>query len=558
MVPEVEDGEWKSGEDAYLEQVEWERKGLDMCDVILFWIPREMEKMPGLTTNVEFGLYVSSGKVVLGAPDWAKSVKYLEHALRAATGEPDDRRKTLETTVQACRTKLNKLLPGVFNDTVEVGNQWLSVRHGGERCVPLHIWKLDSFQSWYRAQVMAGNRLDDAKLLWSFTIPKIGFVFSWVLHVDVWIASEQRSKVNEFVLARSDISTVCLYRWPTPPSDGLASLIDVEVVLIREFRSPARTQDGMVHELPGGSSFPEKALRDLTFRDAARPPSHPHPVNRDLIPPEQTMVVRAQEDDVVHYVGASFGSVNDVAHVAGVLGPASQSTLGAEVESSDISERAWAGILPVRGTSSKPTLPEPHPAAGIRAAGGIRTHRPVEGEHFPTDHTGERCDAGSAVRRFNSLVKSTTLSPAEDGGANLPCGTRDGVSAVSAGLRDHGFISGARMGSSTHPVSDDYRQVASDEVHEETGLIISASRFRRVGSRQLVSTLSAHHAHLFAAELTAAEMAQAKSLAANQTVNGVEEDSERTYVEVMSLRDILGSNNVDWSTVGMIMQALDS
>ena len=114
------------------------------------------------------------------------------------------------------------------------------------------------------------------------------------------------------------------------------------------------------------------------------------------------------------------------------------------------------------------------------------------------------------------------------------------------------------MGSSTHPVSDDYRQVASDEVHEETGLIISASRFRRVGSRQLVSTLSAHHAHLFAAELTAAEMAQAKSLAANQTVNGVEEDSERTYVEVMSLRDILGSNNVDWSTVGMIMQALDS
>ena len=363
MVPEVEDGEWKAGADAYTDQVEWERAGLDMCDVILFWIPREMETMPGLTTNVEFGLYVSSSKIVLGAPERAKSIRYLESALFTATGEPDARRVTLETTVQACFTKLNKLLPGVFNDTVDAGKQLLSVRHGGERCVPLHIWKLDSFQSWYRSQVAAGNRLDGAQLLWNFTLPKIGLVLSWVLKVNVWVASEKRNKSNEYIFSRTDISTVCL--WHRPYQGGQApevsEVMDTEIVLIREFRSPARTQDGMVHELPGGSS----------------------------------------------------------------------------------------------------------------------------------------------------------VKPGKD------------------------------------PL-----QVASEEVHEETGLIIPSTRFRALGSRQVAATVSTHHAHLFAAEVSAAEMSQAKTLAANQTVNGVEEDSERTFVEVTTFGELLAGKLVDWSTLGMITQAI--
>lgn len=367
MVPEVEDGEWDAGADAYTDQVDWERAGLDMCDVILFWIPRAMDTMPGLTTNVEFGLYVSSGKIVLGAPEWAKSIRYLESALFTATGEPDARRKTLEHTVQACFTKLNKLLPGVFNGTVGAGfnEQLLSVRHGGERCVPLHIWKLDSFQSWYRSQVMAGNRLDGAQLLWNFTLPKVGLVLSWVLKVNIWIASEQRHKSNEYVFARTDISTVCLWHRPISVTvralTFIEALLSTEIVLIREFRSSARTPDGMVHEPPGGSS-------------------------------------------------------------------------------------------------------------------------------------------------------------------------------VKPGL--------------------DPLQVASEEVHDETGLIIPASRFQALGSRQVAATVSAHHAHLFAAEVTTAEMSQAKTLAAAQVVNGVEEDSERTIVEVTSFGELLAGKLVDWSTLGMISQAI--
>ena len=52
----------------YHHQVEWEAAALEAADVILFWIPRDVATMPGFTTNVEFGLYVRSGKVVLGCP----------------------------------------------------------------------------------------------------------------------------------------------------------------------------------------------------------------------------------------------------------------------------------------------------------------------------------------------------------------------------------------------------------------------------------------------------------------------------------------------------------
>lgn len=344
--PEVEDGEWKSGPDAYIEQVEWERKGLDMADQIVFWVPREMTSMPALTTNVEFGRYVTSGKVVLGAPEWAKSVKYLDTMLQTETG----------TKMQVDLSVVLRL--AMDNIERNGATEDLQVRAGGERCVPLHIWSTPSFRQWYQMQVDAGNRLDDAKLLWHFKPGKAKVVFSWVLWVKVWIANENRWKENEYVFARPDISTVCLYHTPNK-----ASLVpaDTEVVLVREFRSPARTMDGCVHEIAGGSSF-------------------------------------------------------------------------------------------------KP--------------------------------------------------------------------------------------------------NQDPLKVASDEVHEETGLIIDPSRFRFIRSRQLVATLSSHHAHLFAAELTADEMAQAKTLAASQAVNGVEEDTEHTYIEVRTISEMFDDSLVDWAMLGMIMQAL--
>jgi hypothetical protein len=52
----------------YEDQVDWEFAARGAAGAILFWIPRDMVTMPGMTTNVEFGLDVRTGKAVLGAP----------------------------------------------------------------------------------------------------------------------------------------------------------------------------------------------------------------------------------------------------------------------------------------------------------------------------------------------------------------------------------------------------------------------------------------------------------------------------------------------------------
>ena len=46
----------------YEYQVDWEVKRIRICERILFWIPRDMEKLPCLTTNIEFGTVIGSKK----------------------------------------------------------------------------------------------------------------------------------------------------------------------------------------------------------------------------------------------------------------------------------------------------------------------------------------------------------------------------------------------------------------------------------------------------------------------------------------------------------------
>lgn len=58
--------------------VRWEDACMNRADAILFWVPRDLEKLPGFTTNVEFGEYMDSGKVVLAYPEGAPKMRYLE------------------------------------------------------------------------------------------------------------------------------------------------------------------------------------------------------------------------------------------------------------------------------------------------------------------------------------------------------------------------------------------------------------------------------------------------------------------------------------------------
>jgi len=62
----------------YAYQYLWEEKALMDVGCILFWIPRDLEKLPGFTTNCEFGEWMNSEKVVLGFPKGAPNMRYLE------------------------------------------------------------------------------------------------------------------------------------------------------------------------------------------------------------------------------------------------------------------------------------------------------------------------------------------------------------------------------------------------------------------------------------------------------------------------------------------------
>lgn len=70
----------------YLEQVEWEWEGLEKCDAIVFWIPRNLLTMPAFTTNVEFGSYVRSGRAWYGRPDDSPKNGYLDWLYTKTTG----------------------------------------------------------------------------------------------------------------------------------------------------------------------------------------------------------------------------------------------------------------------------------------------------------------------------------------------------------------------------------------------------------------------------------------------------------------------------------------
>lgn len=281
-----------------------------LADLVIVWAPC----VPDVSA------WNDSGRVVLGAPPG-------RHGL---VGDAT----SLSATIAAA---LDRLGAGAR-------------RESGERGVPLRVWRTASFQRWYTAQRSAGNTLLGARLVWTFPAGA-GAVFFWALHVRVHVAAEDRVKDNEVVISRPDVSVVALYRRG-------ASLDETTVVLVREFRSPASTSDGNVHELPGGSALE-------------------------------------------------------------TAGPLAQ---------------------------------------------------------------------------------------------------------------------------------------AAEEVEEETGLAVDVSRFRVHGSRQVAATMSAHHAHLFSAEITEAELERLRAV--RDRPHGVAGDSERTWIEIATYREIRAARLVDWATLGMLAEAL--
>ncbi len=72
---------------------------LEEANLIMFWVPRNMETMPGLTTNVEFGLYLKTGKIIYGRPDNSERNNYLDELYKSVYREfPTN---TLESTIES-------------------------------------------------------------------------------------------------------------------------------------------------------------------------------------------------------------------------------------------------------------------------------------------------------------------------------------------------------------------------------------------------------------------------------------------------------------------------
>jgi ADP-ribose pyrophosphatase YjhB (NUDIX family) len=213
---------------SYAEGVQWEEHLLEIADQILFWVPRSKD-LPAFTTNIEFGEWMKSGKVVLGYPEDAERMRYLEAKVNKYGSESYD---NLEDTVKACVANLGEG----------------AKRVDGEIHVPLHVWRSEYFKHWYQNHKKVGNKLVDGKLLWDFRVGPKQFLFSWVYKASIYVKAEDRIKDNEYVFTRSDIAVIVAY------VKG-ESLLQTKILTIKEFRTPARTNDGFVHELPGGSSF---------------------------------------------------------------------------------------------------------------------------------------------------------------------------------------------------------------------------------------------------------------------------------------------------------------
>ncbi|QQG45198.1 MAG: hypothetical protein HYW89_04340 [Candidatus Sungiibacteriota bacterium] len=233
FIPENRDGprEEDINNQEYKHQIAWERIGLNRADLIVFWVPRNLTTMPAFTTNVEFGLWVRSGKIVYGAPPDLPRNKYLE---LTADRQDVPRFQTLK-------------------DTLDFAVSYIgggAERNGGECDIPLHIWNAKSFQLWYEGLKTAGNILEGAEVLWcSRKNAKGSFVYRWILQARIFIASENRFKTSEFdfALSRTDTSATVLWQEAFNP-------LNTKIVLVKEFRPSGRTPDGFIHELPSGSS----------------------------------------------------------------------------------------------------------------------------------------------------------------------------------------------------------------------------------------------------------------------------------------------------------------
>ncbi|WP_430625868.1 nucleoside 2-deoxyribosyltransferase domain-containing protein [Streptomyces sp. NBC_01264] len=93
--------------DRYETQVDWETYARAAASAILFWIPRDLKTLPAMTTNVEFGLDVGTGRAVLGCPPDCPNPERNRYLIYVAHRHGVPVRTTLTDTVTAALTLIS-------------------------------------------------------------------------------------------------------------------------------------------------------------------------------------------------------------------------------------------------------------------------------------------------------------------------------------------------------------------------------------------------------------------------------------------------------------------
>ncbi len=207
------------------ELLRWREDALKHSDGVLIWLGDGGKDDPWLYEL--WGAWQRTSRVVLGVP---REVPAPESASRLHV-------PIARTLTDAVEQALLILRPG-------------QLRRGGERTVPLLLWRSPGFAAWYQALRKAGHRLEDAQLEWSYRSRAAGRPpLLWALRPRVFVVGERRHKSGEVVIGRTDVSASVLFY---PAANG--SVFDAKVILVREYRSAVRNRLGFGLMLPGGSA----------------------------------------------------------------------------------------------------------------------------------------------------------------------------------------------------------------------------------------------------------------------------------------------------------------
>jgi len=95
----------------YEEQIEWEETYLTDASCIMFWIPRDLTHLPGFTTNIEFGRWYNSNKIVVGWLPGSPKMRYIEYYTRKLKIPTAD---TLNETVELAVEMANEYVKRVI------------------------------------------------------------------------------------------------------------------------------------------------------------------------------------------------------------------------------------------------------------------------------------------------------------------------------------------------------------------------------------------------------------------------------------------------------------